>query len=46
VLVAGATGVYSAVMPSWGGGKHACQALTVPVRPPEACEVPQQHRND
>jgi len=33
VVVAGGTGLYSVVMPSWGAGPHSNRALTVPVLP-------------
>ena len=31
VVVAGGTGLYSMVMPSWGAGPHGNRAVTVPV---------------
>lgn len=40
LLVAGGGGLYSAVMPSWGGGAHANRPVTVEVDLDQACEVP------
>ena len=41
VLVAGGGGIYSAVMPSWAAGPHACPAITVEVELGQACELPE-----
>ncbi len=40
VLVAGGSGFYSAVMPSWGGGQHGNAAVTKRIEIGQACEVP------
>ncbi len=40
ILVAGGTGLYSAVMPSWGAGPHGNGHLTVEIDLDQACEVP------
>jgi len=41
VAVAGGRGLYSAVVPSWGGGPVGNVAVTRPVREDPACVVPQ-----
>ena len=41
VVVAGGRGLYSAVIPSWGGGPVGSVAVTRPVREEPACVVPQ-----
>jgi hypothetical protein len=40
VLVGGGRGVYSMVVPSWGGGPLGNVAVTKPVRAEKACTVP------
>lgn len=41
VLVAGGTGLYSAVLPSWGGaGPHGNQPVTREIVLDQACEIP------
>ncbi len=40
VLVAGGTGLYSTVMPSWGAGPHGNGHITVEIDQDQACEVP------
>jgi hypothetical protein len=40
VLMAGGTGLYSMVMPSWCAGKHRNSAVSVKVELDQACEVP------
>lgn len=40
LFVAGGPGTYSVVMPSWGGGRHGNQAVSVLVDSPAACDVP------
>ncbi len=40
ILVAGGTGLYSTVMPSWGAGPHGNGHVTVEVDLDQACEVP------
>ena len=40
ILVAGGTGLYSAVMPSWGAGPHGNGHLTVEIDLDQSCEVP------
>ena len=40
VLVAGGTGLYSTVMPSWGAGPHGNGHITVEIDLDQACEVP------
>ena len=40
ILVAGGTGLYSAVMPSWGAGPHGNGHVTVEIDLDQACEVP------
>ena len=40
VLVAGGTGLYSTVMPSWGAGPHGNGHVTVEIELDQACEVP------
>ena len=42
LLVAGGTGLYSTVMPSWGGGAHRNVAVTKVVELDQACEVPRE----
>lgn len=40
ILVAGGTGLYSTVMPSWGAGPHGNGHLTVEIDLDQTCEVP------
>jgi hypothetical protein len=40
VLVAGGTGLYSTVMPSWGGGPHHNVSVTREVVLDQACDLP------
>ena len=40
ILVAGGTGLYSAVMPSWGAGPHGNGHVTVEIDLDQSCEVP------
>ena len=40
VLVAGGTGLYSTVMPSWGAGPHGNGHISVEIDLDQACEVP------
>jgi hypothetical protein len=40
ILVAGGTGLYSTVMPSWGAGPHGNGHLTVEIDMDQTCEVP------
>ena len=40
ILVAGGTGLYSMVMPSWGGGAHNNCAVSAQVELDQFCEVP------
>ena len=40
ILVAGGTGLYSTVMPSWGAGPHGNGHVTVEIDLDQACEVP------
>lgn len=40
VLVAGGSGLYSMVMPSWGGGAHGNSAVTKAIELDQFCEVP------
>jgi hypothetical protein len=40
VLVAGGTGLYSMVMPSWCAGPHRNRAVCVPVETDVFCEIP------
>lgn len=40
VLVAGGSGIYSAVLPSWGAGPHANPAVTKEVELDQACAIP------
>jgi tRNA-dihydrouridine synthase len=40
LVVAGGTGLYSAVMPSWGGGAHQNPAVTVAIELDQVCELP------
>lgn len=40
ILVGGGRGLYSMVVPSWGGGAHGSVAITKPVRDEKACTVP------
>jgi len=40
VLMAGGTGLYSMVMPSWCAGKHRNSPVSVKVETDQACEVP------
>ncbi|MEM7078741.1 MAG: hypothetical protein AAF513_08945 [Pseudomonadota bacterium] len=40
VMVAGGSGLYSMVMPNWGGAAHANTAVSVAVEHNQFCEVP------
>ena len=40
ILVAGGSGVYSAVMPSWGGGEHGNIPVTTKIEIGQSCEIP------
>jgi hypothetical protein len=40
VLVAGGPGVYSSVMPSWGGGSHGNISVTKKIELHQKCEIP------
>ena len=40
VMVAGGSGLYSMVMPNWGGADHANSAVTVKIENDFFCEVP------
>ena len=40
VLVAGGSGIYSAVLPSWGAGPHGNPAVTKEVGLDQACAIP------
>ncbi len=40
ILVAGGTGLYSTVMPSWGAGPHGNSHLTVEIDLDQTCEIP------
>lgn len=40
VLVAGGTGLYTMVMPSWGAGPHSNPSITVEIETDQVCEVP------
>lgn len=42
VLVAGGTGLYSMVMPSWCAGPHRNRAVTQVIELDQACEIPGQ----
>jgi len=43
VLMAGGSGLYSMVMPSWCGGAHHNPAISVKVELDQACEIPGQY---
>ena len=40
IMVAGGSGLYSMVMPNWGGASHANSAVSVKVDVDQFCEVP------
>lgn len=40
LLVAGGSGLYSMVMPSWGGGPHSNSAVHAPIDVDPYCEIP------
>ncbi|MEM7272145.1 MAG: hypothetical protein AAF547_03605 [Actinomycetota bacterium] len=40
VLVAGGTGLYSVVMPSWAAGAHTNPVVHAPIQLDQACELP------
>lgn len=51
VMVAGGSGLYSMVMPNWGGADHANSAVTIKIENDFFCEVPgladsQDHSED
>jgi hypothetical protein len=40
VIMAGGSGLYSMVMPSWCAGAHRNSAISVKVELDQACEIP------
>ncbi len=40
VIMAGGSGLYSMVMPTWCAGKHKNRAITVPIDVDQFCEIP------
>jgi hypothetical protein len=44
IVVAGGGGMYSAVLPSWGGGPHANRAVSKEIVLDAACDVPNARR--
>ena len=40
LMVAGGSGLYSMVMPNWGGAANANAAVSVPVEMDAFCEIP------
>lgn len=40
VIMAGGSGLYSMVMPTWCAGKHKNRAITVPIDVDQYCEIP------
>ena len=40
ILMAGGSGLYSMVMPSWCAGKHKNSAVSVKVEAEQFCEIP------
>jgi hypothetical protein len=43
IVVAGGSGLYSAVMPSWGAGRHGNRPVSVRVVVDPSCEIPPRH---